>query len=79
MDWNSYFLGVITVFIVALIMVSFGAAHIGANSSTNGNAVSEEDSGMPEKCKVPAGQDINSWKEHLGHHAETQECLKYFD
>ena len=79
MDWNSYFLGVMTVFIVVLMMVSFGAAHIGANSSINGNTVSEEDSGMPEKCKVPSGQDINSWKEHLGHHAETQECLKYFD
>ena len=34
---------------------------------------------LPEKCRPPAGQDVNSWKEHLGHHAETRDCLKYFD
>lgn len=34
---------------------------------------------LPEKCRLPAGQDINSWKEHLGHHAETKDCLKYFN
>lgn len=33
---------------------------------------------LPEKCQPPAGQDINSWKEHLGHHAETKDCLDYF-
>ena len=33
---------------------------------------------MPEKCELPAGTEENSWKEHLGHHAETQDCLKYF-
>lgn len=33
---------------------------------------------MPEKCKLPSGQNIESWKEHLGHHSETKECLQYF-
>lgn len=36
-------------------------------------------SDIPEKCRPPAGQDINSWKEHLGHHQETKECLRYFE
>ena len=33
---------------------------------------------IPEKCRLPAGQDVEAWKEHLGHHEETKECLKYF-
>ena len=33
---------------------------------------------LPEKCRLPAGTDINSWKEHLGHHEDTKDCLKYF-
>ena len=47
-------------------------------NGVNGNTVLGSDSGIPEKCRVPAGQDVNSWKEHLGHHAETKECLKYY-
>lgn len=35
-------------------------------------------SGIPERCQVPSGQDVEKWKEHLGHHAETRDCLKYF-
>ena len=35
-------------------------------------------SDIPEKCRPQSGQDINSWKEHLGHHQETKECLEYF-
>ena len=34
---------------------------------------------IPENCRPPAGQDIASWKEHLGHHEDTKECLKYFN
>ena len=84
MDWKSYFYGVFSVVVLMLIMISFGAAHLG-KASINGNAVnlgsstSGDNGNIPEKCRVPAGQDVNSWKEHLGHHSETQDCLKYFD
>lgn len=33
---------------------------------------------IPEECKVPAGQNTQSWKEHLGHHENTKYCLKYY-
>ena len=33
---------------------------------------------IPEECKPPAGQDLQSWKEHLGHHQNTLYCLDYF-
>ena len=82
MDWESFVYGVISVMILLLLMASFGLAHVG---SVNGNAVanraqpSGDYANIPEKCRPQAGYDIESWKEHLGHHAETQECLKYFD
>ncbi len=34
---------------------------------------------IPEACRPPQGQDIQSWTEHLSHHAETQYCLQYFE
>ncbi|NCN99405.1 hypothetical protein GW923_04480 [Candidatus Pacearchaeota archaeon] len=82
MDWKSFSYGILAVLVLILAMASFGFAHIGKVGAFSGNAVSAigTDSGnIPEKCRVPSGQDLGSWKEHLGHHAETQECLKYFD
>lgn len=65
-------------------MISFGAAHLGkvsitGNAVNSGSSISGNSANIPEKCRVPAGQDVQSWKEHLGHHADTQDCLKYFD
>ena len=63
---------VIGIIILLLLFSSFGM--IKFNSNTNSGNYGN----MPEKCQPPAGQDIESWKEHLGHHAETKECLEYF-
>ena len=57
--------------ILFLFLSSFGM--IKFNSNTSGG-----NSNMPEKCRKPEGQSLEAWKEHLGHHAETQECLQYF-
>lgn len=77
MDWKSFIYGIFTMLIVLLAMASFGFAHIGNNYTSDVATVNTAD--IPEKCQVPAGQDSTSWKEHLGHHPETQECLKYFN
>lgn len=81
MEWKSFSYGVLTVFVLLLAMASFGLAHVGKINALNGNVVgyAEYSNNIPEKCKLPNGQDLDSWKEHLGHHAETRECLKYFD
>lgn len=71
----------IIVVIIAVLLL-FGALagfffnQSGGNKVISGNSAYEN---LPEKCRLPAGQDIESWKEHLGHHAETRECLNYFD
>ncbi len=78
MDWKSFMYGVMSILLVIMILASFGFFHIGAfaqKAVATGNIVSGN---MPEKCKPPAGQDLESWKEHLGHHAETRDCLKYY-
>ena len=59
---------------------SMAGHHSGNSVLTNTQTDGEVDnSALPEKCRLPAGQDANSWKEHLGHHEDLQECLKYFN
>jgi len=81
MDWKSFSYGVLTIFILLFAMTSFGLAHVGKVNAINGDTIASDNSlsNIPEKCSVPAGQDIDSWKEHLGHHSETKDCLKYFN
>ena len=33
---------------------------------------------IPEECRKPEGQDLQAWKEHLGHHQNTLYCLEYY-
>lgn len=49
------------------------------SSTANKGSVNSNYKNIPEKCRPPVGQDIESWKQHLSHHAETQDCLKYFE
>lgn len=68
--------------LLLLIAGTFGMFVLKSPSSNTGSitiqssGVSED---VPEECRLPTGQDLNSWKEHLGHHEETQYCLKYFN
>lgn len=70
---------VIGVILLLLIFGSFGVMRFGGNrgntGSSGGNVVN---SNMPEECKKPEGQDLESWKEHLGHHQNTLYCLDYY-
>lgn len=84
----------VIVILLLLIVSTFGMFFLGKMTSASSSKPATEYKGisglantqtdskyadLPEKCRVPAGQDIASWKEHLGHHAETQDCLKYFN
>ena len=64
---------VIGLLVLLLILKNFGLINL------NGETISGDYGNLPEKCRLPQGQDIESWKEHLGHHAETQDCLRYFE
>jgi len=70
--------GLLIVFVLLLLLINFGiiGSNFGKSAITNSGEKNYND--FPEKCRPPAGQDINSWKEHLSHHEETQECLNYF-
>lgn len=68
-----YSIVIALVFLLVLISLGIISFNLGKTPSN-----SESGNNMPEKCKLPTGQDINSWKEHLGHHDDTKDCLKYF-
>ena len=68
--------GVISGKVVAQSSVDSMAGHHSGGAIAN-NAQSGFEN-IPENCRPPAGQDVESWKEHLSHHPETKECLKYF-
>ena len=73
---NKEIIAYISVGIIILLLIfsSFGMLFFNrANAITNGDSVN-----MPEECKVPQGQDIEAWKEHLGHHENTKYCLEYY-
>ncbi len=78
MDWKSFVFGMMSIVLLVLVLISFGIVHLGSSAQgylVSGSAV---DGNMPEKCKVPPGQDAQKWKEHLGHHADTRDCLNYY-
>ncbi len=70
--------GVIIFILAILIIGTFVKPRTMSVGKIVDNIDNSDYSNLPEKCQPPAGQDIESWKEHLGHHAETKECLQYF-
>lgn len=69
--------GIAIIVVILLIFASLGFRI--TNAGNSGGSTGDNYASLPEKCRPPAGQDIASWKEHLGHHAETQDCLNYFN
>ena len=66
--------GMIIILVAGLIFYSLGykitPSAIKSGAGGKGN--------IPNECQPPTGQDLASWKEHLGHHQETKYCLQYF-
>ena len=72
----------VIVILLLLLVGTFGMFALRSSHSNTGSAAAQTDSvsgDIPEKCRLPAGQDVDSWKEHLGHHEDTRDCLKYFN
>jgi len=72
--------GVVIVLVLLLLLISLGIISVNPGKEINSNSVNTGNyDNLPEKCRPTAGYTEESWKEHLGHHAETQDCLKYFN
>ena len=73
--------GIVIVLVLLLTFISSGVLKVkNLDKEANSNSVSSKSyDNLPEKCKPPPGYTEELWKEHLGHHAETQDCLKYFN
>jgi len=68
---------VIIILLLSGTLVGFFIGYSKNNLDSSSNSQLQYQN-MPKKCRLPTGQDVNSWKEHLGHHEDTKECLKYF-
>jgi amino acid transporter len=79
-----------TYFAIAVLLILI-IGGLFAVKNMNGSVVKESKSNnvdlskyrsedIPEKCRLPDYEnDLGWWKTHLGHHAETNECLQYFE
>lgn len=72
--------GIFVVLILLLILGSSRVINFNPNKTTDAteNTAGGEYGNIPEKCRPPNGESVSEWKEHLGHHPDTQECLSYF-
>ncbi|MBS3065893.1 hypothetical protein J4229_02495 [Candidatus Pacearchaeota archaeon] len=78
MDKKVLIYGALIAIVLILTLASFGVIKFGSSSTAGASSSTSINGDMPEKCKVGAGYNLQSWKEHLGHHAETRECLQYY-
>ncbi len=67
--------------LVILLLVGLSVYKLTGNA-TSGNSDANLDkyssSSIPQECRLPEGQDLEGWKEHLGHHSNTLYCLDYY-
>ena len=75
------------IILVALLVIGiiFGSAILNKNTAkdSGSNQINSElekyrSGSIPEECRLPEGQDLQGWKEHLGHHQNTLYCLDYY-
>lgn len=69
---------VIALIILVLLAVLYSTGAINLNFGKKAGNTGGNYENIPQECRPPAGQDIEAWKTHLGHHENTKYCLEYF-
>ena len=69
--------GIVGLIILLLILINFGIINFNSQKNSGNGNINYEN--MPQECRKPDGQDLNSWKEHLSHHQNTLYCLDYYN
>ena len=79
MDKETIIIIAVIILVIAAVLYTTGIISINLGKKA-GNSVNSGGNyeNIPQECQPPAGQDINAWKEHLGHHENTKYCLEYF-
>ena len=76
---KRWYLGVVIFLILLLVGMSIYKFSESSVKSSNSNLDKYRSASIPQECRLPQEQDLTAWKEHLGHHAETKDCLKYYE
>ncbi len=66
------------VFLIVLLTIAV-VVKLNTNGQTaNGDLSKYNSEKIPQECRLPQGENLQSWKEHLGHHQNTLYCLDYY-
>lgn len=71
---------IVGIVLLLIILKSFNLISFGSNANSNsaGELEKYRSESIPEECRLPQNQNLESWKEHLGHHENTLYCLDYY-
>jgi len=80
MDKETIIIIIVAILVIFAVLYTTGiiSINIGKSGNSVGASGIKSSGNMPQECQAPAGQDINAWKEHLGHHENTKYCLDYY-
>jgi hypothetical protein len=78
MDKEKIIVIVLVILVLLAVLYSTGIINLNFGKKSGNTAGGGSSWDVPQECQKPAGQDIQSWKEHLGHHDNTKYCLDYF-
>ena len=81
--WVYIGLAISVLLLIGSIVLSSGILNRNTAKNSGSKQINSElekyrSEDIPEECRLPDGQDIQSWKEHLGHHQNTLYCLDYY-
>ena len=79
MDKETIIIIIVVIIVIFAVLYTTGIISINIGKTGNSVAGRSTNGNMPQECQAPAGQDINAWKEHLGHHENTKYCLEYYN
>lgn len=72
------YIGILIIF-VFVIIISFKFPNSNNEKIGNLNLSKYRSEDIPEECRLPEYENnVESWKEHLSHHEETEHCLGYY-
>ena len=66
------------IFLIALLTIAVVVKLNRLEQISNEDLSKYSSEKIPQECRLPQGQDLQSWKEHLGHHQNTLYCLDYY-
>ncbi len=76
--WMFVIVILLILLVIASVVKISGNSVVNSNGNSGTNLDKYSSNSIPAECRLPEGQDLQGWKEHLGHHENTKYCLEYY-